>query len=88
MKTLRVLLPAVQVPCGCVVTKRAGTKEYTIRDTIKIHHTGWTQEVKSLGVVFLVAKGGDINAIAETTPVLAELTLAQIQEIMEGEGLI
>jgi hypothetical protein len=69
-----------------VVTKRTGTKEYTIRDTIKIYHSQWVQEVKSLGVVFLVAKGGDINAIAETTPVLAELTLAQIQEIMEDAG--
>jgi hypothetical protein len=78
-----------------VVTKKAGTKEYTIKDTIKIHHTQWVQEVKSLGVVFLMAKGGDINAIAETTPVLAELTLDQIKEVMEdddvwrgGEGLI
>jgi hypothetical protein len=68
-----------------VVTKKAGTKEYTIKDTIKIHHTQWVQEVKSLGVVFLVAKGGDINAIAETTSVLAELTLDQIKEVMEDD---
>jgi hypothetical protein len=68
-----------------VVTKKAGTKEYTIKDTIKIHHTQWVQEVKSLGVVFLMAKGGDINAIAETTPVLAELTLDQIKEVMEDD---
>jgi hypothetical protein len=72
-----------------VVTKRTGFKEYTIKDTIKIHHPKWVQEVKSLGMVFLVAKAGDINAIAESAPVLAELTLDQIKEIMEdGEGLI
>jgi hypothetical protein len=86
MKTLRVLLPAVQVPCGSVVTKKAGIKEYTIKDTIKIYHTQWIQEVKSLGMVFLVAKGGDINAIAATAMVLAELTLAQIKELMEDDN--
>ena len=89
MTTLRVLLPATDIPCGCVVTKRTGTKEYTIRDTIKIHHTGWTQRIKSLGVRFLIAKDGSINAIGKDTMLLADLTLDQIKEIMEdGEGLI
>lgn len=83
MKTLRVLIPASQAPCECVVTKRTGTKEYTIRDTIKIHHKGWTQEIKSLGVKFLIAKGGSINAIGEDTMLLADLTLDQIKEVME-----
>ena len=87
MQKLRVLLPAIQVPRGCVVTKKTGYKEYIIKDMIKIHHTHWVQEVRSLGCVFLVAKGGDINAIAETSPVLAELTLDQIKEIMEDDDV-
>lgn len=87
MDTLRVLLPAGQVPCGSVITKRTGTKEYTIRDSIRIHHKGWVQVIRSVGLRYLIAKGSDINVVDKATPLLAELTLDQIKEVM-GEGQI
>ena len=75
MKTLRVLLPAGQVPCGCVVTKRAADKEYVIEDSTKIRP----------GLRYLEAKGGDINMVDGDTLLLAELTMAQIKEVMSDD---
>lgn len=84
MNTLRVLLPASHVPNGSQVTKKNGTKLYTLRGSIVIHGDK-KQEIKGDGVQFLISQDGQINAIPETTELLVELDYWEIREILDWE---
>jgi hypothetical protein len=41
--------------------------------------------IRSVGLRYLIAKGSDINVVDKDTLLLAELTLAQIKEVMEDD---
>ena len=87
--TLRVLLPASHIPNGSQVTKKTGTKPYTLRGSIVVHGDKkkeiQKQELKGDGVAFLISQDGQINAIPETTELLVELDFWEIRDIMDWE---
>ena len=80
---MKVLLPAGQIPDGTVVTKRTGTKPYTLKESVKVYgEPSQRQEIKGDGVRFLVSADGGINAVSETVELLAELDDDEIQELL------
>jgi hypothetical protein len=71
-ETFRLLIEAARIPMGSIVTKRTGSKEYILRDKIRIFgEQGEPKEVKaSEGALFLVNDGGDLNVIGSSTLLL------------------
>lgn len=71
MRTLKIILPAGEIPLGSTVTKKTGTKEYLLKDRLRVFgETGDRREIVAQpGCVFLVSEG-DANAIPSTTEML------------------
>ncbi len=44
-RVIKVILPASEIPLGSTVTKRTGTSEYTIVESITIHKEGGGKQV-------------------------------------------
>ena len=84
-----VLLPAKDYEDGQTVTKRTGTKEYTLTRTFILY--GPKQGEKSSlfaqsGTVFLINKDGNGGStIPDTTLLLADLEDDQIRELLDNK---
>jgi len=82
---LKVLLPLRDVPLLTTVTKRTGRKEYLVKGAIHIHGTTPQVIEAEEGVLFLVSKAGEINAVPDTTEVIADLADCEVMQILEEQ---
>lgn len=65
---MKVLIAANEIPSGATVTKRAGSKEYTLRREIPFYDPEGNMQVKPRhGCVFLVGDPGVVNVYPGTT---------------------
>lgn len=61
---IKIILKAGDIPDRSTVTKKTGTKEYTLKEKITIYpsYKSEKQVIKGNGCVFLVDEYGDINS--------------------------
>lgn len=69
---MRVIVPAATIPEGSRVVKVTGSKEYTIRNELKIYGEDTAQRsIKATdGTRFLVATNGDANVVLGITELI------------------
>lgn len=85
--SLRILLPAGEIPSGSVVTKRTGEKEYTLVQEVTIYGPEKNQEriIKSdENSRFLDSGNGQFNAVGSQTLLLWRAERWELQEYLEG----
>lgn len=69
---LAVLMRAEEIPLGSFVTKRTGSKRYTIVDQIRVFGEGGSTRIIKAndGARLLAGTGGDFNVVAPDTLLL------------------
>lgn len=77
---MKLLIEAKYIPDGTVVTKKTGTQEYIIRDSIKIYTydtkgSGLKEILNSDGTKYMVSSRGDINMVSGDTVLCMDLSL-------------
>ena len=80
---LKVIREAWQIPDGSRVTKRTGTKVYTLRKKLAIING---KTIKLDGVIFLIG-GGNVVAVDEDTELVWLTNKKDFFRILEGEIL-
>lgn len=77
---MKLLIEAKYIPDGTVVTKKTGTQEYIIRDSIKIYAydtkgSGNLKEILNTeGAKYMVSGRGDINMVSGDTVLCMDLS--------------
>lgn len=79
--TVRVILPASEIPLGTSITKVNGRVKYTLRDRIKIY--GYQEIVAEPGTLFLIGHDGNASSIHASKELVAELSIARARILLD-----
>ncbi len=80
---MKLLIEAKYIPDGTVVTKKTGSQQFTIRDSIKIYtyDTKGSNALKEIlnadGVKYMVNNRGDINMVSADTVLCVDLNVSE-----------
>ena len=84
---IKIILPAAEIPDGSIVTKRTGSKQYTLQSVIKYYDLeGKCREIKTEdSVKLLISDNGSINAVSPETELVWETTFDDLQYMYEED---
>ena len=88
-RVIKVILPASEIPLGSTVTKRTGSSEYTIADSITIHKEGGGKQVIKAedGNRFLMPDGDSrsISSVSGSTELCWLTDFETLKEYLDNE---
>ena len=81
---MKVILPVSSIPSGHVVTKRTGTKEYTVSRGVTMYGANERRTMEAEpGTAFIIDSTGNGNAIPDDTELVVELDSDELLELLE-----
>lgn len=87
---MRLIIPASEIPIGSTVTKRTGSKEYTIMDRIIIHESCPRPRIITAedGCRFLIdpISPGNVSTVTAETELAWVTDKFRLQDFLEEEG--
>lgn len=83
---LKIVMNAIDIPEGSIVTKKTGEKRYTLKNKIRVYTDGVKLENKielDIEGCFIVDTIGNINQINPDSQLAWEVTIQELRELIE-----